>query len=112
MQARLPNAELAFLSTGGSAEIMAPESETPDEVLTLAAAMQFCGFRPIVGTLWTMEDIDGPELTEKVYKYMLRHGPDIINVRDSAVAVHLATKSMREAGVPLHRWAMIVHVGI
>ncbi|PSR85644.1 hypothetical protein PHLCEN_2v5373 [Hermanssonia centrifuga] len=111
MQARLPNAELAFLAACHSAAIES-ESETPDEVLTLAAAMQFCGFRSIVGTLWTMSDEDGPVLAEKFYKHMLRHGLDQMDVRDSAEAVHLATESMRKAKVPLHRWTTFVHVGI
>ncbi|PSR79574.1 hypothetical protein PHLCEN_2v6985 [Hermanssonia centrifuga] len=111
MQARLPNAELAFLAACHSAA-MESESETPDEVLTLAAAMQFCGFRSIVGTLWTMSDNDGPVLAEKFYTHMLRNGFDKMDVCDSAEAVHLATKSMREAGVPLHRWTTFVHVGI
>ncbi len=91
---------------------MESESETPDEVLTLAAAMQFCGFRSIVGTLWTMSDNDGPVLAEKFYTHMLRNGFDKMDVCDSAEAVHLATKSMREAGVPPHRWTTFVHVGI
>ncbi len=111
MQARLPNAELAFLAACHSAA-MESESETPDEVLTLAAAMQFCGFRSIVGTLWTMSDSDGPVLAEKFYMHMLRNGLDDTDVCDSAEAVHLATKFMREAGVPLHRWTTFVHVGI
>ncbi|PSR85645.1 hypothetical protein PHLCEN_2v5374 [Hermanssonia centrifuga] len=111
MQAKLPNAELAFLAACHSAA-MESESETPDEVLTLAAAMQFCGFRSIVGTLWTMSDEDGPVLAEKFYMHMLRNGLDDTDVCDSAEAVHLTTKSMREAGVPLHRWTTFVHVGI
>ncbi|PSR71021.1 hypothetical protein PHLCEN_2v13125 [Hermanssonia centrifuga] len=111
MQAKLPNAELAFLAACHSAASESM-SKTPDEVLTLAAAMQFCGFRSIVGTLWTMSDNDGPVLAEKFYKHMLRNGLDHTDVRDSAEAVHLATKSMREAGVPLHRWTTFVHVGI
>ncbi|PSR78761.1 hypothetical protein PHLCEN_2v7296 [Hermanssonia centrifuga] len=111
IQAKLPNAELAFLAACHSAASEST-SKTPDEVLTLAAAMQFCGFRSIVGTLWAMRDEDGPELAEKFYKHMLRNGLDNMDVRDSARAVHLATKSMREAGVPLHRWTTFVHVGI
>ena len=35
---------------------------TPDEVVHFAAAMQFCGFRSVVGTLWAMEDIDGCDI--------------------------------------------------
>jgi hypothetical protein len=29
-----------------------------DEVTHLAVAMQFCGFRSVVGTMWAMADID------------------------------------------------------
>ncbi|THG93917.1 hypothetical protein EW026_g7440 [Hermanssonia centrifuga] len=111
MQAKLPNAELAFLAACHSAASEST-SKTPDEVLTLAAVMQFCGFRSIVGTLWTMSDEDGPVLAEKFYMHMLRNGLDNMDVHDSAEAVHLATKSMRESGVPLHRWTTFVHVGI
>lgn len=109
MQARLPNSELAFLAACHSA---ASESKVPDEVLSLAAAMQFCGFKSIVGTLWTMNDSDGPILAEQVYKNMLRNGQQNADVRQSAQAIHLATKHMRESGIALHRWATFIHVGI
>jgi CHAT domain-containing protein len=45
IKARLPNAELAFLSVCGSA---AGDPNTPDETIHLAAALQFCGFRSVV----------------------------------------------------------------
>lgn len=109
MDANLPNAELAFLAACHSA---AAESKAPNEVLSLAAAMQFCGFRAIVGTLWTMDDKDGPVLAEAFYKHMLRNGLDKANVLDSAEAVHLATKAMRESGVPARRWATFIHIGV
>jgi hypothetical protein len=37
---------------------------TPDEVVHLASAMQFCGFRSVVGTLWAMEDVYGCDVTK------------------------------------------------
>ncbi len=109
MQAKLPNAELAFLAACHSA---AAGPNAPDEVLSLAAAVQFCGFRSIVGTLWTMNDSDGPVLAEAFYKHMLRNGQENADVRDSAEAVHLATKAMRERGVPIQRWATFIHLGV
>ncbi|PSR73839.1 hypothetical protein PHLCEN_2v10337 [Hermanssonia centrifuga] len=109
MQAKLSNAELAFLAACHSA---AAESKAPNEVLSLAAAMQFCGFKSIVGTLWTMDDKDGPVLAEAFYKHMLRNGVGKVNLLDSAQAVHLATKAMRGAGVPFHRWTTFIHLGV
>lgn len=42
-----------------------------DEVLHLAAAMQFSGFRSMVGTMWQMMDKDVPRLAEVFYREML-----------------------------------------
>ena len=36
---------------------------TPDEVVHLAAALQFCGFRSVVGKMWAMEDDDGCDVS-------------------------------------------------
>jgi CHAT domain-containing protein len=47
IKARLSNAELAFLSACHSAAI--DIDDTPDEAIHLAAALQFCGFRSVVG---------------------------------------------------------------
>ena len=57
VQSRLPNAEFAFLAACHTAELT---DESPaDEALHLAAAMQYCGFRSVVGTMWAMADTDG-----------------------------------------------------
>ena len=103
----LPNAEHAFLaachSAGGDA------SSVPDESLTLAHAMSFCGYRGVVGTLWAMWDDDGPALARDFYTYMLNQGSD---VTDSAIALNTAIKAMRDRGVPAGRWSTFVHIGI
>ena len=72
---------------------------TPDEVVH-----QFCGFRSVVRTLWTMEDVDGCDVTRDFYQYMFR-------VKDSAEALHLATREMRKRGLGLDRWVKFMHVG-
>jgi hypothetical protein len=45
---------------------------TPDEVVHLAAPLQFCGFRSVVGTMWAMEDVDWCDVTKDFYQYMFR----------------------------------------
>ncbi|KAG8892016.1 hypothetical protein FRB99_003167, partial [Tulasnella sp. 403] len=64
------NAGLAVLSACHSAAASG-EDDVPDEVLHLAAAMQFAGFRSVVGTLWAMMDADGPHVAQELYKKVL-----------------------------------------
>jgi CHAT domain-containing protein len=47
IKAQLPNAEFAFLSACHSAA--GDLRGTPDEIIHLTAALQFCGFRSVVG---------------------------------------------------------------
>jgi len=107
IQARLPNAELAFLSACHSA---AGDLTTPDETIHLAAALQFCGFRSVVGTLWAMEDEDGPTISREFYKHMFRNPGNKVDFRDSAEALNVATRAMRR-NHDLERWIMFVHIG-
>jgi CHAT domain-containing protein len=108
IQAKLPNAELAFLSACHSAE---GSLITPDEPIHLAAALQFCGFRSVVGTLWEMDDEDGPMISKEFYKHMFRDPGNKADFRDSAEALNLAIRAMRKNGVPLERWILFVHIG-
>jgi CHAT domain-containing protein len=109
IQARLPNANLAFLSACRSASINI--NNTPDEAINLAAALQFCGFRSVVGTLWAMADIDGPDVAEDFYRYMFREGGSSRDFRDSAAALNHATREMRRRRVPIDRWVNFIHIG-
>ena len=108
IQARLPNAELAFLSACHSAE---GGFITPDEPIHLAAALQFCGFRSVVGTLWEMDDEDGPTISKEFYKHLFRKSGNKANFRDSAEELNVAIRALRKNGVPLERWILFVHIG-
>ena len=108
IQAKLPNAELAFLSACHSAE---GGFITPDEPIHLAAALQFCGFRSVVGTLWEMDDEDEPMISKEFYKHMFRNPGNTANFRDSAEALNVAIREMRKNGVPLECWILFIHIG-
>ena len=107
MQARNPDAELAFLSACNTAT--GDTENSPDEVIHLVSTLQFIGFKSVIGTLWPMYDEDGPELARDFYGYLLREGNADYHM--SAVALHHATKKMRERDVPLERWINFVHFG-
>jgi len=114
IQARLPDAELAFVSACHGAAV--DVEGTPDEVIHLSAALQFCGFRSVVGTLWAMSNDDGPDVVDDFYGHMFR---DLRNVdfRDAAMALNIVTKEMRRRGSKardptiLSRWVNFVHIG-
>ncbi|KAF8269756.1 CHAT domain-containing protein [Lactarius quietus] len=82
VRAHLPTAEFAFLSACHTAEVT--EGSIADEVIHLAAAVQYCGFRSVVGTMWAMLDQDGPELAKNFYRALF------------------SNTSKREQGMPYH----------
>ncbi|KAI9433888.1 CHAT domain-containing protein [Lactarius indigo] len=111
VRSHLPTAEFAFLSACHTAELT--EESIADEVLHLAAAVQFCGFRSVVGTMWAMVDEDGRDLAKHFYKSMF-------SGRDIAVPYHeRSAKALRDAvrklrrkrRISLERWANFVHYG-
>ena len=113
VQSQLPNAEFAFLAACHTAELT---DESPaDEALHLAAAMQYCGFRSVVGTMWAMADADGQDLAENFYK-------SVFSSRNRGVCYHERTaEALRDAvvrlrrkkgrGMSLERWVNYVHYG-
>ncbi|KAG9027800.1 hypothetical protein FRB95_007380 [Tulasnella sp. JGI-2019a] len=107
LKSGLPNAELAFLSACHSA---AGDARMPDEAIHLAAGIQFAGFAGVVRTLWSMADVDGPDVAEEFYKYMFRNG-ERADYTDAASALAAATSALRRKKVPLERWINFVHYG-
>ncbi|KAI0292156.1 hypothetical protein BC826DRAFT_1105652 [Russula brevipes] len=65
-RAQLPTAEFAFLSACHTAELT--EECIIDEGLHLTGVVQYCGFRSVVGTMWAMADMDGPNLARSFYR--------------------------------------------
>ena len=113
VQSQLPSAEFAFLSACHTAELT--EDSLADEGLHLAAAMQFCGFRSVIGTMWAMADMDGADLSEHFYKAIFSDSPGRRGVpyhERSAMALQIAVKKLRrKRGITLERWVNFVHYG-
>jgi len=111
VRSRLPTAEFAFLSACHTAELT--EGSIADEGLHLAAAVQYCGFRSVVGTMWAMADQDGGDLTELFYTSMFSSGePEVRYHERSAKALRDAVRSLRKKKrLPLEQWVNFVHYG-
>jgi tetratricopeptide (TPR) repeat protein len=113
IRSQLPAAEFAFLSACHTAELT--EGSVADEGLHLAAAMQYCGFRSVVGTMWAMADTDGADLSKHFYKAIFADKADRNGVpyhERSALALQVAVKKLRKKrGMTLERWVNFVHYG-
>jgi CHAT domain-containing protein len=111
-----PGAEFAFLSASHTAELI--DENIPDEALHLASAMQHCGFRSVVGTMWGMADEDGKVVCERFYKRMFAKdgkgegGEEAPCYERAAGALRDAVQKLRKKkGVSVDRWVTYVHYG-
>jgi CHAT domain-containing protein len=111
VRSQLSNAEFAFLSACHTAELT--DESVADEMLHLATAMQFCGFRSVVGTMWAMADIDGRDLAKDFYKSVFSdETKGACYYERTAVALRDAVRNLRrKGGVSLERWVNFVHYG-
>jgi CHAT domain-containing protein len=111
VQSQLPNAEFAFLAACHTAELT---DESPaDEFLHLVAAMQYCGFRSVVGTMWAMADRDGLNIVENFYQSVFsgrRQGVPY-HERTAEVLRDAVVRLRRRRWMTLERWVNYVHYG-
>jgi CHAT domain-containing protein len=103
-----------LLSACHAAELT--EESIADEALHLTAAMQYSGFRSVVGTMWEMADTDGRDLAKSFYKSLfsgeVAAATGVPYYERTAGALRDATQKLREKrGISLERWVNFVHYG-
>ena len=113
VRSHLPIAEFAFLSACHTAELT--DESIADEGLHLAAAVQYCGFRSVVGTMWAMADTDGQDLSKHFYKSIFSDSTRWRGVpyyeRSAKGLRDVVKKLRRKRGITLERWVNFVHYG-
>jgi CHAT domain-containing protein len=114
IRSRLPSAEFAFLSACHTAELTG--ESIADEGLHLSAAVQYSGFRSVVGTMWAMADDDGPVLTEHFYASVFSDKwKGVPYYERTAEALRDAVQVLRslrgKKKVSTERWVNFVHYG-
>jgi CHAT domain-containing protein len=109
---RIPTTDLAVLAASHTAELTGKEKNV--EGLHLAAAMHYCGFKSVVGTMWDMSSADEPQFSELFYAKLCSMGEkDGIPLGEkSAEALRHTVQILRKRGVPMHRWVKWVHYGL
>jgi len=110
MEKDIPHAEFAFLSACHTA---VGDEETPDEVIHLAAGLQFSGFKSVIGTLWEVDDSVAQHVVEAFYKNMFKGLEDggVMDCTKAAWALNRATHSVKTK-VPLEQRMVFVHIGV
>ncbi|KAH8105041.1 CHAT domain-containing protein [Phellopilus nigrolimitatus] len=111
IRSNLPNAELAFLSACHSAEQTIGRAR--EEVLHLAAAVQFCGFRSVIGTMWALDDDDGPFVARRFYKRMFAEedSPELGSKRSAKALRETIQRLRKRPGMTVERWVNFIHIG-
>ncbi|KAG2129724.1 CHAT domain-containing protein [Suillus bovinus] len=107
-QTDLSRHEFTFLC---ACETAVGDRDTPDEVIHLAAGLQFAGVKSVIGTLWKVNDSTVHRLVEAFYKNFC--GDGTMNSKRAARALHRAVQSLaRDTEIPLDQRIVFVHIGI
>ncbi|KAG2362773.1 CHAT domain-containing protein [Suillus spraguei] len=106
MEKDIPYAEFAFLSACHTA---VGDKETPDEVIHLAAGLQFSGFKSVIGTLWEVNDAFVEHVVKAFYENMFKGG--VMDCTKAAWALNRATHAVKTK-VPLEQRMVFVHIGV
>lgn len=100
--------EFAFLS---GCETAVGDDDTPNEVIHLAAGLQFAGVKSVIWTLWKVKDSTVQRLVEEFYKNFCGDGK--MNSKRAARALHQAIQSLvNDKDIPLDQRIVYVHIGI
>ncbi|KAG1878090.1 CHAT domain-containing protein [Suillus subalutaceus] len=105
-----PHAEFAFLSACHTA---VGDEETPDEVIHLAAGLQFSGFKSVIGTLWEVDDAVVKHVVKAFYEKMFEDLEDggVMDCTKAALALNHATYVVKKK-VPLEQRIVFIHIGV
>jgi CHAT domain-containing protein len=102
------NPEFAFLS---ACHTTVGDEKSLDESIHLAAAMQFSGFRSVIGSMWSVDDEVAQEVVSAFYGNLV-DGSGRLDCTRAAMALHKAVKKLRRNNVPLEQQIVFVHIGV
>ncbi|KAJ6617152.1 CHAT domain-containing protein [Mycena sp. CBHHK59/15] len=104
----LPNAEVVFLA---ACQTAMGDAQMANESFHLGGGFIAAGFRGAIGTMWSMQDLDGPIVAETVYTHLFANGQKP-QASDAAKALQVAMRKLQNDGIPYERWVPFIHMGI
>ena len=100
----LKNPEFAYLS---ACHTTVGDEESPDEVIHLVSAMQFLGYRSVIGTMWAVDDGETNKITSTFYKHMVDESGRLDHTR----AAFALNKTMKSVHIPFDQRILHIHLG-
>ena len=114
LQQQIPNPDLAFLS---ACQTSKGDLDLSEEVVHFAASMLAAGYLGVIGTMWSISDMHGPEFATEFYQYLLREKGESQGL-DSAQAAYALDHAIRKVQESLGQsdaafltWVPYVHFG-
>ncbi|KAG8218942.1 hypothetical protein J3R82DRAFT_4650 [Butyriboletus roseoflavus] len=104
IRCELQNAQFAYLS---ACHTTVGDEDSPDEVMHLASAMQFAGFRSVIGTMWAVDDAQTNKITSVFYDNMMDESGHLDYTR-AALALN---KTMKLVDIPFDQYILYIHLG-
>ncbi|KAJ7801676.1 CHAT domain-containing protein [Mycena leptocephala] len=104
----LPNAQFVFLA---ACQTAMGDAKLVNESFHLGGGFITAGFQSAIGTMWSMNDSDGPTVAEIVYSHLFREGQQPTHT-DAAKGLQLAVKELKSRKVPYERWVPFIHIGV
>jgi CHAT domain-containing protein len=104
----LTNAQFVFLA---ACQTAMGDAGLVNESFHLSGGFIAAGFRSAIGTMWSMNDADGPTVAEMVYSHLFRDGQQP-QASGAAEALQLAVNELKKRKVPYERWLPFIHIGI
>jgi CHAT domain-containing protein len=112
----LKHAEFAFLS---ACQTSTGDITLSEESVHLAAAMLVTGYRGVVGTMWSINDLHAPQVAEDFYRDLLARSREVggrtrLDSGQAAFALHHAVQRLRKrvGDSNFLVWAPYVHFGL
>ncbi|KAG1848472.1 CHAT domain-containing protein [Suillus subluteus] len=107
IRTRLQDPEFAFLS---ACHTTVGDKWSPDEAIHLAAAMQFSGFRSVIGSMWSIDDDVAGQIVSHFYDNLVDDSGRL-DCKRAARALHKAVKKLRKQ-IPFEQQIVFVHIGV
>ncbi|KAG2360795.1 CHAT domain-containing protein [Suillus spraguei] len=107
IQTNWQNPEFAFLL---ACHTTVGDKERPNELIHLAAAMQFCRFCSVIGSMWSVDDEVACQVVSDFYSHLIDDSGRLDSTC-AAVVLHKAVKVLHKM-IPLEQHIVFVHIGV